>query len=349
MARSKGKIKVQYEALKELREELGLTRSIVCDEIGWTADKLIRVEEGTSGNTKNTVKYVEDLCKYYKVEDTSKYLNYDFRETKFIVFGMGKGGVTKTTSVSEITFYLQQQYNVLVIDGDPQTNLTKRMADDDIPIEKNLVDLISVDEENIPNIKITDYITETRFGSHCDMIASSVGLYSADRKLSNRYMPFAAFNHMKDEITKLGKYDYVLIDTSPYLSTYTMGLYLLTDKLYIPTTLEPDSLEAMPSYIDSLNDISKLLRVMKRDHDFKINGIFFTRVDKRSSVQKAIREDFKEFIGNKFRILEMEVPVYAGISNAHYGRMQLGEYNNKDERAKMVNNIYKKIAREVIK
>lgn len=349
MVKSKGKIKVYYDDIKKLREELGLTRAIVAEELKWPIDRLTRVEEGTSGNTKNTIKYIEELCKYYNINDIGKYINYDFRETKFIVFGMGKGGVTKTTSVSEIAFYLQQQYNILAIDGDPQTNLTKRLVDENVEIKKTLVDLISVEEEEIPNIDIRDFITGTRFGNHFDLIASSVGLYSADRKLSNRYMPFAAFNHLKDEIKKLGKYDYVLIDTSPYLSTYTMGLYLLTDKLYIPTTLEPDSIEAMPSYIDSLNDISKLLRVMKRDLDFKIDGVFFTKVDKRSSVQRAVREDFKEFFDNKIRILDFEIPVYAGISNAHYGRLQLGEYNNTDERAKLVNSIYKKIAKEVIK
>ncbi len=349
MATSKGKIKVYYEDLKELREELGLTRAIVSEEIGWPSDRLSRVEDGTSGNTKNTVKYIEELCEYYNVTKLDRYLNYDFRDTKFILFAMGKGGVTKTTSVSEVAYNLQQQFNVLVIDGDPQTNLTKRLKDDNIMIKKTLVDVISVPEEEIPNMRIKDYITQTRFGPHFDMIASSIGLYSADRNLSNRYMPFAAFNHMKDEIKRLGKYDFVIIDTSPYLSTYTMGLYLLTDKLYIPTTLEPDSLEAMPSFLDSLDDISKLLRVMNKDHCLKIDGVFFTKVDKRSSVQKAVREDFKEFLGSNIKILDVEVPVYAGISNAHYGRLQLGEFNNNDERAKLVNKVYQKIAREVIK
>jgi chromosome partitioning protein len=346
MAKNIGKIKVDYQALKELRESMNLTRAIVAEEINWTEDKLARVEDGSSGNTKNTVSYAEDLCKHYDVEP-GKYINYDYRKTKFIGLGMGKGGVTKTTSVCEISFNLQQTYKICVIDGDPQRNLTKRVMDDSIPIERTLKDLISVEESKINHINIEDYITHTRYGDHFDMIASDVGLYSVDRNLTNRYVPFGIFNYIKKELIKLGKYDYVIVDTSPHMSTYTLGLYLMFDKFYIPTTLEPDSYDAMPSFIDSLEDVKRLKVAMSHQDIFKIDGVFFTKVDGRMSVQKAVREDFKQVFTTE--IMDIEVPVYAGISNAHYGRLQLGEYDNKDGRAKLVNRIYKQIAKEVIK
>jgi chromosome partitioning protein len=339
------KIKVDFKRLREFRESLVLSRNLVAEDLGWPVEKVARIEDGDSGNTSNTISYVEALCEYYKT-DKNNYINYDYRDTKVIVYGMGKGGTGKTTSTGETIYQLQKTSKVLVIDGDPQGNLTKMLIEHKQDGKKTLLDLIGVDEDKINEIQIEEYITKTRLGSNVDIIPFHPALYSADRKLSSRYVPLSIFTSIKKELINLGKYDYVMIDTSPQMSTYTMGLYLLADKFYIPFTLDPYTYDAFPSYLEALSDIRRFKIAMNHTDEFTVSGVFKTMVDQRLPVQTEIAALINEELD--LRILDIEIPVFTQIKNAQYGNMFLEEHDKSSTRAKVVLRAFSKLAKEVI-
>jgi cellulose biosynthesis protein BcsQ len=74
--------------------------------------------------------------------------------TKRIVFFKHKGGVSKTTSVYNIGWMLSKNYRVLLVDGDPQCNLSNLILGDEF--EKYYL------EDNTKNHNIKDGVKVSR-------------------------------------------------------------------------------------------------------------------------------------------------------------------------------------------
>lgn len=337
-------IKVHNKKLRALREKNGFSRAKVSEALKWNSDRLVNIEDGDTGQTDLTVSYIETLCNYYRVPQT-RYINYDFRETKVIVIGCGKGGTTKTTSTGEITYQLNKKYKMLAIDGDPQGNLTKMLGINEIT-EKNLLSLITVPENDVNDMEVDDYVRQTRL-KNTDIITFYPAMYGADRTLNTRIMPLIVFKKIKDYFVEQGKYDYILIDTSPQISTYTMGLYIMSDKFYMPVDMAAFTIDALPTFIEVLKDVKTFKTTLWPDKDFTIDGIIKTKVDMRTLVSKEV----SYFLENNlpYPILSTDVPKYAAIEQAQINSQFIEEYDNTSKGAVKIIKAYEKISKEVIK
>jgi cellulose biosynthesis protein BcsQ len=182
--------------------------------------------------------------------------------SKRIVFFNHKGGVSKTTTAYNIGWKLAENGNVLLVDADPQCNLTSLLIDDfdnyylnDETKFNNLRDGVEVAFKGrpAPISAIDCYQPPRRPGlflvpGHQNLSEFEAALTFAQTSnnaiatLENLPGAFSAFLREVE-----GKYDisYTIIDLNPGLSSINQNFVLASDYLIIPTNPDPFSIMAL--------------------------------------------------------------------------------------------------------
>jgi cellulose biosynthesis protein BcsQ len=188
--------------------------------------------------------------------------------SKRIVIFNHKGGVSKTTSVYNIGWILSKSYNVLVVDGDPQCNLSSLILGDDFEkyyLEdttklQNIKDGVQVAFSGKPYpIKAVDCCSPARAPSlyllagHANLSEYDAALTFAQTSynattLQNLPGAFSALIKLTEDKYSI---DYTLIDSNPGLSAINQNLFLLSDAFIIPINPDPFSVMAL----DTLTNI----------------------------------------------------------------------------------------------
>lgn len=199
---------------------------------------------------------------------------------RLVVFNH-KGGVSKTTSVYNIGWMLAKTYNVLVVDADPQCNLSSLILGENF--EKYYIEDIT----NTQNIK--DGVKPAFSGSpypieavtcHSPARADKLFLLAGHANLSE-YDAALTFSQTSNnaiatlqnlpgafhELIRLTeeKYqiDYTIIDLNPGLSAINQNLFLNSDAFIVPTNPDPFSVMA----------VQTLTTVLPRWADWKKNAL----------------------------------------------------------------------------
>jgi chromosome partitioning protein len=144
--------------------------------------------------------------------------------TQIIAIANQKGGVAKTTSTIAIASMISQQKSCLVVDLDPQANLTDGLGIRDLTEEQlTAYHLLSLNQN--PN----DIILSTEWS--IDLIPSDIGLAQKESELiaelDSHYI-------LKEQLQKLSQYDYILIDCPPSLGRLTYSALTAADLILIP-------------------------------------------------------------------------------------------------------------------
>ena len=206
---------------------------------------------------------------------------------EIISFVNQKGGVSKTTSCVNIGAILGEMgKKVLLIDFDPQGNLTQAVGLFKATIKYSIYDVLCGEVDISHAIKKTAY--------------DNLYIIPAEMNLSNFD---GDFNNVKNrenilkgilEDMPLSEYDYLFIDCSPSLSLLTVNALVASESIIIP--MEPS--------IFAFNGLAQLIKVIKLlqsglNPNLNIKGIFLTRVDRRSSLSNEFKIELKEIFGNK--------------------------------------------------
>ncbi|SNT71322.1 ParA family protein [Psychrobacter sp. LV10R520-6] len=174
-----------------------------------------------------------------------------------------KGGVSKTTSVYNIGWLLSKNLNVLVVDADPQCNLTSLILGEGF--EKYYIK----DETKLQNIKdgvsaaflgrphpieaVTCYSPER--ADNLFLLAGHANLSEYDAALtfaqtSNNAIATlqnlpGAFSELLRLTEEKYSIDITIIDLNPSLSAINQNLFLSSDSFIVPTNPDPFSLMAI--------------------------------------------------------------------------------------------------------
>jgi chromosome partitioning protein len=177
-----------------------------------------------------------------------------------------KGGVAKTTTTLNLAVAMKELgYSVLVIDMDPQGNLTMSQGMDPDSIERSMFDVLV---HSLP-------IEEVIHPSEVDVAVSSIDLAGAELALSSMIGRERALQ--KALLPVRGSYDYILIDTPPSLGLLTINALTAADSVIVPVQCEYLSLRGLVQLEGTVSMIRENL-----NPSVEIRGILPTMFDSRT-------------------------------------------------------------------
>src|SRR5881398_3506440 len=201
---------------------------------------------------------------------------------KVIAFANQKGGVAKTTSTLNLgVAFAEQGHSVLLVDLDPQGNLTMSQGLNPDEIERSMFDVL------VHKIPIQDVIEKREV----DLAVSSIDLAGAELSLSSMIGRERALEKALAPVRD--DYDFVLIDTPPSLGLLTINALVAADGVIVPVQCEYLSLRGLVQLENTLTMIRENL-----NPEVGIQGILPTMYDKRTLHSREAVEILEENFGN---------------------------------------------------
>ncbi len=201
---------------------------------------------------------------------------------KVIAFANQKGGVAKTTTTLNLGVALRELgHRVLVVDLDPQGNLTMSQGMNPDAIERSMFDVL------VHRVPISDVI----HGAEVDIAVASIDLAGAELSLSALIGRERALEKALVEVR--GRYDYILIDTPPSLGLLTINAFVAADSVIVPVQCEYLSLRGLVQLENTLAMVRENLNPSVR-----VEGIVPTMYDGRTLHAREAIEILEEHFGD---------------------------------------------------
>ena len=190
-----------------------------------------------------------------------------------------KGGTGKTTTAVNLASALvKKKKKVLVIDLDPQGNLSYSLGINDFDL--------TISDALGKKAQLSDVIIE-REGIAVAPTDRSLSTFEfGNQKKGSEYL-------LKEVLSKARTYDYILIDCPPSLSALTTNALSASHNVVIPIQLDVFSIQGLEQIIETIEMVRS-----SYNKKLKIIGILPVLVDGR----KRLTSEIKEYVKENFNI-----------------------------------------------
>jgi chromosome partitioning protein len=245
---------------------------------------------------------------------------------RVIAFANQKGGVAKTTTTLNLAVAFKERgLSVLIVDLDPQGNLTMSQGMNPDAIERSMFDVVV---HRLP-------ITEVIYPVEVDLAVSSIDLAGAELALSSMIGRERALE--KALLPVKDRYDWILIDTPPSLGLLTINALVAANGVIVPVQCEYLSLRGLVQLESTLSMIRENL-----NPSVDIEGILATMFDRRTLHAREAIEILKENFGDL--VFNTRIRKTVRYAEAPVKGSSVLKYDPKGEAAEA----YRDLAKEVL-
>jgi chromosome partitioning protein len=247
-------------------------------------------------------------------------------DTQVIVLANQKGGVAKTTTTLNLgVAFSEQGHRVLLIDLDPQGNLTMSQGLNPDTITQSMFDVLV---HRLP----MEQVIEMR---EVDIAVSSIDLAGADMALASQIGRERALEKALAPIKD--RYDYIFVDTPPSLGLLTINAFVAATGVIVPVQTEYLSLRGLVQLENTLTMVRENLNPA-----VEIIGIVPTMYDRRVTHSREADEILRENFGDL--VYNTRIRKTVRFAEAPVKGTSVLAYEPKGEAASM----YRDLAKEVL-
>jgi chromosome partitioning protein len=217
------------------------------------------------------------------------------RTAKIRAVANQKGGVGKTTTAINLgTSLAMAEQRVLLVDLDPQANLTSGVGlKGQAAPAGTIYQALTSDVDDV-----SQFVLKTAI--------QGLSLIPADRNLTGAEIDLVTLPQREHRLRTCldrfrGEFDYILVDTPPSLGLLTLNALVGADAVFIPLNCEYFALEGLADLVATLRRVRAAF-----NPSLDIAGVLMTMYDERTNLGQQVSRDIRAFFED--RVFKTVIP-----------------------------------------